>query len=661
MHRCNYSLACRWCAKYPVSLRQIKRYCADILAAVAYLHTPSTSASQPSSTGTAQVTGDGSIIGERAGKPTVIHRDLKCDNIFIQEKTIKIGDLGLATTDGRTVLGTPEFMAPEMYESGYSVGVDIYAFGMCVLEMITGRSPFSEFKGIMEIYRRVAANGLPENIRVLEAGWPEAYAFVLRCLAPKAVVMPSDTATAPPEASPPDKDHLLAAYMHAREDTMDALGDAHSRITASDASMSVGDSHTFGRGLSSVSTVPSSQRTASSVPAVAQLPSVIYVRPTAAELLKDPFLTIVEDDVHRTTDDVKRDAERKGYFVISNADDEHRRKDLQPPTMPEFPKYDLPPWVCMEVLATNTLPTWVSGEKAVDMHVSTPNPSAIGAPTSTMPASSIVTSAPVAAAPAAAVVTTSASEPASQLNPAPLPDSAVETSVKADAASSAENASHASDTPRTAANRTHRTSISKTLSRDMPSPNTTSKVLSQSHTLGATVSLESLHRDVKTLRSQMDSMNAMLEFLVNATPRGREFLASRVDSRKPRTSGQPQSALKSGASGAPRHIATKTVDFRTADVPAPAVPPSSNVAPTPLPADGYASESEEDDTQANNSNRRRTRQASPVPTTSKLEAGRPPALEVPDPAASSSQTLAVLESAASINSTGSAIVYARSS
>ena len=36
----------------------------------------------------------------------------------LQGKSLKIGDLGLATTDGRSVLGTPEFMAPEMYETG---------------------------------------------------------------------------------------------------------------------------------------------------------------------------------------------------------------------------------------------------------------------------------------------------------------------------------------------------------------------------------------------------------------------------------------------------------------------------------------------------------------------------------------------------------------
>jgi WNK lysine deficient protein kinase len=45
-----------------------------------------------------------------------------------------------------SVLGTPEFMAPELYEESYSIEVDIYAFGMALLEMITRESPYSECK-----------------------------------------------------------------------------------------------------------------------------------------------------------------------------------------------------------------------------------------------------------------------------------------------------------------------------------------------------------------------------------------------------------------------------------------------------------------------------------------------------------------------------------
>jgi len=53
-------------------------------------------------------------------------------------------------------LGTPEFMAPEMYEEkGYSEKVDIYAFGMCLLEMVTGDYPYSECKNAAQIYKKV--------------------------------------------------------------------------------------------------------------------------------------------------------------------------------------------------------------------------------------------------------------------------------------------------------------------------------------------------------------------------------------------------------------------------------------------------------------------------------------------------------------------------
>lgn len=43
-----------------------------------------------------------------------------------------------------SVLGTPEFMAPEMYEEVYGPSVDVYAFGMCVLEMVTNETPYRE-------------------------------------------------------------------------------------------------------------------------------------------------------------------------------------------------------------------------------------------------------------------------------------------------------------------------------------------------------------------------------------------------------------------------------------------------------------------------------------------------------------------------------------
>ena len=91
----------------------------------------------------------------------VIHRDLKCDNIFITGPTgsVKIGDLGLATLKNKSfaksVIGTPEFMAPEMYDEHYDERVDVYAFGMCMLEMATSEYPYAECMGPAQIYKKV--------------------------------------------------------------------------------------------------------------------------------------------------------------------------------------------------------------------------------------------------------------------------------------------------------------------------------------------------------------------------------------------------------------------------------------------------------------------------------------------------------------------------
>ncbi|KAE8282657.1 Serine/threonine-protein kinase WNK4 [Larimichthys crocea] len=100
--------------------------------------------------------------------PPILHRDLKCDNVFITgpSASVKIGDLGLATLKkasfAKSVIGTPEFMAPEMYEEKYDEAVDVYAFGMCMLEMATSEYPYSECQNAAQIYRKVT-NGIKPN------------------------------------------------------------------------------------------------------------------------------------------------------------------------------------------------------------------------------------------------------------------------------------------------------------------------------------------------------------------------------------------------------------------------------------------------------------------------------------------------------------------
>ncbi|EUC53868.1 kinesin light chain [Rhizoctonia solani AG-3 Rhs1AP] len=113
----------------------------------------------------------------------MIHGDLKAANIFVSEDGIaKIGDFGTSTFQGdqsigfsstvNEIVGTFRWMAPEMFreKGGCSRETDVYALGMTILEVITGKVPFREYDHDFQVIGAVVQGATPICPREISPG-----------------------------------------------------------------------------------------------------------------------------------------------------------------------------------------------------------------------------------------------------------------------------------------------------------------------------------------------------------------------------------------------------------------------------------------------------------------------------------------------------------
>ncbi len=137
---------------------------------------------------------------EKAHKAGVVHRDLKPGNVMITKNGAKLLDFGLAKTtgvslnvDGSTALkplteegaivGTLQYMAPEQIDGGEAdARTDIFALGLVLYEMATGRRAFEAKTRTSLIAAIVASNPVPVS-RLQPLTPPSFESVVERCLA----------------------------------------------------------------------------------------------------------------------------------------------------------------------------------------------------------------------------------------------------------------------------------------------------------------------------------------------------------------------------------------------------------------------------------------------------------------------------------------------
>jgi len=103
----------------------------------------------------------------------ILHRDIKPSNILLKdERHIYLADFGLAKdikenstiTQSGCLIGTPEYMAPELAEEPATTSSDIYAVGILLYQMLTGRVPFKGSTPLSIYWKHIKEQPTPPSL-----------------------------------------------------------------------------------------------------------------------------------------------------------------------------------------------------------------------------------------------------------------------------------------------------------------------------------------------------------------------------------------------------------------------------------------------------------------------------------------------------------------
>eukprot|EP01083_Nonionella_stella_P110471 323237_1 len=146
--------------QFMISMNMLKQVCKQILSVLSYLH-----------------------------DRNIIHTNVKCDQIFIDCNTgrilfdvfvdaMKYSDIGSRRHQG--IGFSIHWMAPELYTDEFDHKVDIWAFGICILELITQEKPYSECRNVMRMYGTITSGEKPKSLqKICDA---DARDFISICL-----------------------------------------------------------------------------------------------------------------------------------------------------------------------------------------------------------------------------------------------------------------------------------------------------------------------------------------------------------------------------------------------------------------------------------------------------------------------------------------------